>query len=70
MCPAAYRHSRRSRRCVPPLQSRPDKPFRLAVGSFIDDYANKVEIIQCECLFLGRRCAARTADGTVLPRLL
>ncbi|KAI3425781.1 hypothetical protein D9Q98_007756 [Chlorella vulgaris] len=30
------------------FSSRPDKPFRLAVGSFIDDYANKVEIIQLD----------------------
>lgn len=25
---------------------RPDKPFRLAIGSFREDYTNKVEIIQ------------------------
>ena len=30
------------------LQVRPDKPFRLAVGSFIEDYANRVDIIQRE----------------------
>jgi WD repeat-containing protein 68 len=27
------------------LQMRPDKPFRLAVGSFIEDYNNRVEIL-------------------------
>ena len=26
--------------------ARTDKPFRLAVGSFIEEYTNKVEIIQ------------------------
>lgn len=25
---------------------RPDKPFRLAIGSFLEDYTNKVEIVQ------------------------
>lgn len=30
------------------LQVRPDRPFRLAVGSFIEDYNNRVEIIQRE----------------------
>ena len=30
------------------LQVRPDKPFRLALGSFIEDYANRVEIVQRE----------------------
>ena len=34
-----------ARRC---LQVRPDKPFRLALGSFIEDYANRVEIVQRE----------------------
>lgn len=29
---------------------RPDKPFRLAVGSFKEDTHNQVEIIQCEQL--------------------
>lgn len=29
-------------------QVRPDRPFRLAVGSFIEDYNNRVEIIQRE----------------------
>ena len=33
------------RRC---LQVRPDRPFRLALGSFIEDYNNRVEIIQRE----------------------
>ena len=36
-------------------QVRPDRPFRLALGSFIEDYANRVEIIQREawrCLLL------------------
>lgn len=28
-----------------PLQIRPDKPFRLAIGSFIEDYNNRVEIV-------------------------
>lgn len=27
---------------------RPDKPFRLALGSFIEDYANRVEIVQLD----------------------
>eukprot|EP01098_Paradermamoeba_levis_P003769 TRINITY_DN1673_c0_g3_i1.p1 TRINITY_DN1673_c0_g3~~TRINITY_DN1673_c0_g3_i1.p1 ORF type:complete len:373 (-),score=103.21 TRINITY_DN1673_c0_g3_i1:202-1185(-) len=26
--------------------NRPDKPFRLAIGSFLEDYTNKVEIVQ------------------------
>jgi WD repeat-containing protein 68 len=26
--------------------SRPDKPFRLAIGSFLEDYTNRVEIVQ------------------------
>lgn len=28
-----------------PLQVRADKPFRLAIGSFVEEYSNKVEII-------------------------
>ena len=28
--------------------ARPDRPFRLAVGSFIEDYNNRVEILQRE----------------------
>lgn len=44
-----------SKHCMPPalpmwLQVRPDKPFRLALGSFIEDYANRVEIVQRELL--------------------
>lgn len=30
------------------LQVRPDKPYRLAVGSFIEDYNNRVEIISLD----------------------
>jgi len=34
---------------VSELQVRPDKPYRLAVGSFKEDTHNYVEIIQREC---------------------
>jgi WD repeat-containing protein 68 len=26
--------------------TRPDRPFRLAVGSFIEDYSNRVQVVQ------------------------
>lgn len=42
--------------CLPMwLQVRPDKPFRLALGSFIEDYANRVEIVQRELLVQPRQ---------------
>jgi hypothetical protein len=37
-------------RCCCCTQVRPDKPFRLAVGSFVEDYNNRVEIITRERL--------------------
>lgn len=27
---------------------RPDAPLRLAVGSFVEDYSNRVDVLQCE----------------------
>ena len=29
-------------------QNRPDTPFRLAVGSFIEDYGNRIDIVSRE----------------------
>jgi WD repeat-containing protein 68 len=28
--------------------TRPDRPFRLAVGSFIEDYSNRVQVVQLQ----------------------
>lgn len=40
-------------RCV---QNRRDKKFRLAVGSFIEEYENQVEIITC--MTIAHLCAS------------
>lgn len=48
------------------VQVRPDKPFRLAVGSFIEDYSNRVEILQRESLpGAGWLCSVRCGQGLV-----
>jgi hypothetical protein len=53
-------------------QSRPDKPYRLAVGSFIDDYANKVELLHresCRQLLPPLPCCKRRRRRRRLPEL-
>lgn len=59
-----------------PLQVRPDKPFRLAVGSYVEDLNNRVEIISRErgsgeavggCGLVN--CRRRAAWGCMLPAL-
>lgn len=47
------------------LQVRPDKPFRLAVGSYIEDYNNRVDIIARE---RGRAGAGRTSSCSTPTR--
>jgi hypothetical protein len=47
--PQVYAHESPSLVYALAWSLRPDRPFRLAVGSFVEDYQNRVEVVQRAC---------------------